>query len=124
MRNWGKSTNKDEDYNGLKKVMKILSFFMQLQMDIRIIISSLNNQTMLIPLLTSRRLVRFLRKGLGCFCEENGISNSRMIFLKILEYKAPVDLASLYRHFTLEEVKGVAFELGGDKAQGPYGFLM
>lgn len=45
-------------------------------------------------------------------------------FLKILENKAPIDLASLHRPFTLEEVKGMVFKLGRDKAPAPDGFPM
>lgn len=36
----------------------------------------------------------------------------------------PIDLTSLDRHFTLEEIKRVVFDLGGDKVLGPDGFLM
>lgn len=44
-------------------------------------------------------------------------------FLKLLEKKVPIDLTSLDRHFTLEEIKRVVFDLGGDKALGPDCFL-
>lgn len=38
--------------------------------------------------------------------------------------KAAVDLSQLERPFTLDEIKGAVFNLGGDKAPAPDGFPM
>lgn len=45
----------------------------------------------------------------------------RVDFQKLLVNKLPVDLSQLDRPFTLEEIKGVVFELGRDKAPKPDG---